>query len=157
MDCRPGAAAPKAYSHVGAFATPMARPKSKYAREGEAAIRDLERRRRTWVPVRLSESLEEDGRVVVLAPRFQNRLGKGLVRLAKRDQSFRLRLDEFGSEAWRAVDGVRTVGEIADMMRERFGASAEPAEERLVEFLRRLHNAGVVLVTTGEKRKAGFK
>ena len=135
----------------------MARPKSKYARQGEAALRDLERRRRTWVPVRLSDSLEEDGRVIVLAPRFQNRLGKGLVRLAKRDQSFRLRLDEFGSEAWRAIDGERTVGEIADSMRESYGDRAEPAEERLVEFLRRLHNAGVVLVTTGEKGMAGFK
>ena len=136
---------------------PVARPKSRYVKEGEAALRDLERRRRTWVPVRLSDSLEEDGRVVVLAPRFRNRLGKGLVRLAKRDPSFRVRLDDFGSEAWRAIDGERAVGEIADMMRGRFGDRAEPAEERLVEFLRRLHNAGVVLVTTGEKGTAGFK
>jgi len=109
------------------------------------------------VPVRLSDSLEEGGRVVVLAPRFRNRLGKGLVRLARRDQSFRLRLDEFGSEAWRAIDDERTLGEIADLMRARFGDRAEPAEERLAEFLRRLHGAGVVLVTTDEKGKAGFK
>jgi hypothetical protein len=135
----------------------VASPKSKPVQGGEAARRDLERRRRTWVPVRLSDSLEDGGRVVVLAPRFQNRLGKGLVRLVKRDQSFRVRLDEFGSEAWRAIDDERTVGEIADMMRARFGDRAEPAEERLAEFLRRLHNAGVVLVTTGEKGKAGFK
>ena len=109
------------------------------------------------MPVLLSDSLEEGGLVVVLAPRFQNRLGKGLVTLSRRSQTVRVRLDEFGSEAWRAIDDERTVGEIADLMRARFGDRAEPAEERLAEFLRRLHNAGVVLVTTGEKGKAGFK
>ena len=50
----------------------------------------------------------------------------------------RLRLDELGSFAWRSLDGRVTVGQLADAVRERFGDSAEPVEQRLGRFVRDL-------------------
>ena len=46
-----------------------------------------------------------------------------------------MKLDELGSFCWRHIDGKRTAGEIAQLFRGEFGASAEPAEERVGKFL----------------------
>jgi hypothetical protein len=83
-------------------------------------------------------------------------VGRGVVAGLGRDQYYRLRLDEFGTAAWLAIDGRRDVGQIAGAMRAAFGEVAEPAEERLLEFLRRLQGAGCVVVTTAEKRGKGL-
>jgi hypothetical protein len=56
----------------------------------------------------------------------------------------RLRLDSIASHAWRQLDGTRTTAEVAASLRERFGAAAEPAEERLGTLLRLLRRDGFV-------------
>jgi hypothetical protein len=43
----------------------------------------------------------------------------------------RIRLDDRGAFVWNHLDGRRTVGEIAQLARETFGESIEPAEERV--------------------------
>ncbi len=135
----------------------MARGKGGWSEEGRTALEEAARHWREWVPVRLAETVEEGALVVVLAPRFRGRAGKALVRRMGRSETFRLCLDEYGTAAWGAIDGRRDVGQIADLMRARFGDRAEPAERRLVEFLRRLRNAGCVDVTTAENRDQALK
>lgn len=135
----------------------MARGKGGWREGGRTALEEAARHWREWVPARLAGSVEEGGLAVVLAPRFKGRAGRALVRRMGRPETFRLRLDEFGTAAWGAIDGRRDVGQIADLMRERFGEGAEPAEARLVEFLRRLRNAGCVDVTTPENRVKALK
>lgn len=123
---------------------------------GQEVIDELVRKGRSWVPERTVEWTEEEGRAILQAPRFQGRVGRAVVDRLGRDQAYRLKLDEFGTAAWLAIDGRRDVGKIAGMMREAFGEGAEPAEERLLEFLRRLQGAGCVVVTTAEKRGKGL-
>jgi hypothetical protein len=122
------------------------RRRSGLSAEGAEALRDIHARQRTWVVVPEAEWFEEDGLVVVRAPRFKGRAGKTLVGVLGRDQEYNLRLDEFGSFVWRLIDGERTVGELSDATVEGMGAEEETAHHRLVMFLRSLNNMGVVRV-----------
>lgn len=125
--------------------------KGKYTEQGELALEQIEAHQRSWIVIPKGEAYEEEGLVVVKALRFQNRAGQGLVRLAGKDQTFNLRLDEFGSKAWYLFNGQRTVGEIADAMAEASGDERAISLQRLFMFLRGLNRAGVVKVVTLEK------
>jgi hypothetical protein len=114
--------------------------------EGEAALEEIHARQRTWVVVPEAEWFEEEGLVVVRAPRFRGKAGKALVGVLSRDPEFNLRLDEFGSLVWRLIDGQRTVGEISDATVREMGAEEGTAQQRLLMFLRSLNNAGVIRV-----------
>ena len=118
--------------------------------EGEAALRDLRARQRSWVALPLADWREEEGLVVIAAPRFKGRLGKGLVEVLRRDQTYNLQLDEFGSFVWRLIDGERTLGEITDATIEHIDAEEETALHRLLMFLRALQNMGAVKVVIFE-------
>lgn len=133
------------------------RRKSKYVAAGEEALAEIEAYQRSWVVIPMVEHHVEEDLVVLKAPKFQHRVGKGLVRLARKDQEFNLHLDEFGSRAWHLFDGERTVGEIADQMAK--GTDDEPniALTRLMMFLRTLKSAGVVRVVTLEKAEGRIK
>lgn len=65
-----------------------------------------------------------------------------------------IKLDEYGSFLWRKMDGTRTVGELAQGMKERFGERAEPLYDRLVQYMRILHNNRFVLYRGKDKVKA---
>lgn len=118
--------------------------------EGEAALRDLRARQRSWVAIPLADWREEEDLVVIAAPRFKGRLGKGLVEVLGRDQTYNLQLDEFGSFVWRLIDGERTLGEITDATVEQMDAEEETALHRLLMFLRSLQNVGAVKVVIFE-------
>ena len=55
-----------------------------------------------------------------------------------------IKLDEQGSFIFPKIDGVRTVGEIAELVKEEFGEKAEPLYDRLVKYLQILHNNGFI-------------
>jgi hypothetical protein len=96
-------------------------------------------------PVRIADWKEIERRVVVERPRPRSGGLRGLgYRVAYVLSARRLRLDEIGSFAWRHLDGVATVGEIARQMREELGERVEPAEERLGLFIRQLRREGLV-------------
>lgn len=124
---------------------------------GHQAMSDAETRQRAWVPERHAEHRVDDGLVVVRAPKFKGPLGRGLVSLAGKDQEYNLRLDGFGSATWELMDGERDLGEICEELVGRFGKEVEPAMPRLVEFIRLLHRAHVVRVTTRENAEGKFK
>ena len=68
---------------------------------------------------------------------------RGLIRwLSYAMAARRLRLDDVGSCSWNCFDGRTTVGGACAVLRERFGDSIEPAEERLGAFVRYLHREG---------------
>ncbi len=55
-----------------------------------------------------------------------------------------IHLDERGSYIFQQIDGVRTVGELAELMKEKFGE--DPAlYNRLVQYMRVLHNNGFIV------------
>jgi hypothetical protein len=97
-------------------------------------------------PRRLLEWREEDGRCVLLRPRFgTSRPGRWLAALAG-DPHYRIRLDEVGTLVWRSCDGRTSLAEIARAMRVAFGDRAEPAEERLGRFVRRMLKGRMIAV-----------
>jgi hypothetical protein len=136
---------------LDATVPPMARRgkrPGKWQAEGQRAVEDIEALQRSWRVVRTAEHVEEDGLVRVLAPKFRGRLGKRMVDLAGKPQTYSLNLDEFGSAVWHLIDGERDVGAIADALAERFGEEVEPVLPRLLHFLRSLRNTHVVEVAT---------
>jgi hypothetical protein len=127
------------------------RRRSKYSAAGKAALDDIEAHQRSWVVIPMAEHMMDGELVVVRAPRFNNRVGRGLVRLLRKDPEFNLHLDEFGSEAWLLFDGRRTLGEVADHMAERADDEPRIALTRLLMFLKGLKTAGVIRVVTLER------
>jgi len=87
-------------------------------------------------PRRIAEWEEHEDHIVVIRPVPK---GKGLKRLVNRllyeMSSKRIKLDEIGSVAWLHMDGEKKVGEIAEVLRDRFGEAIEPAEERLGQLV----------------------
>lgn len=78
----------------------------------------------------------EDGLVVLVRRRPRVRSPRSLGRwLSYLMAPPRIRLDELGSFAWRALDGHSTVGEVAERVRDHFGEEAEPVEHRLGQFV----------------------
>jgi len=92
----------------------------------------------------------DDGRVVVLVPRFRGRwLGRWLMSRLKKPY-FQIKLDQFGSWVWLQCDGSQTVEDIALSLRERFGEAAEPAYERLALFVKQLMGGGLLEKSPGK-------
>ena len=89
------------------------------------------RRNRPW-------ELTTEDLAVVLVPRFERGpLARWLMPRLARPQ-IRVKLDSFGTFVWRQCDGETTVAEISDRLQRQFGASAEPVDERLAVFIKRL-------------------
>jgi hypothetical protein len=81
------------------------------------------------------------GLAVILKPKFSfPLLRKHLVPRLKHPY-FKISLDEKGSFLWEHIDGYRTIEELSQMFKARFGDKAEPLFERLRLFFQQLeHN-----------------
>ena len=49
-------------------------------------------------------------------------------------------LDEYGSFVWKCIDGEKNVGDIAELLKEKYGDAAEPLYNRLVKYMQILSN-----------------
>ncbi len=79
--------------------------------------------------------IAEDGRVVLLRPRF---IGGPLARWLQphlRSPHFRVRLDALGSFVWTRCDGQTTVAQLAEALQRELPAQADDALRRLRLFL----------------------
>ena len=96
-------------------------------------------------PVRAAAWEEVDDRVVVRRPAPARRGLRGLLdRLLHVLSVGRIRLDERGSFVWKLLDGTRSVQQVADAARKRFGEAVDPAEERVGRLVRLLHHQALV-------------
>jgi len=85
-----------------------------------------------------------EGRVVLLVPKFRNRLMvRLLVPLLKRP-SVKLTLDAIGSDVWTLCDGETNVGTIARRLAEKYGDRADPGHDRLARFFKALERDRLV-------------
>ena len=117
-------------------------------------IRDLESDP-FWaaVPQRLLEWREtDDGRCVILRPKFGvGRIGRWLgARVG--EPHYRIRLDELGTFVWKSCDGERSLAAIAVRLRDHFGPSVEPAEQRVGLFVRKMIRSKVVKLSEPPSR-----
>jgi hypothetical protein len=87
------------------------------------------------VPTHNSAFEEENGRIIVLLPRKQNRLIARFLPQRLRIRFFKLHLDEYGTYVWKEINGCKTVFEIAHDLKQHFGADIEPVYERLGLFI----------------------
>jgi len=105
------------------------------------------------IPRMIAEhELDEAGVVTVLMPRFRNRIMKRLFEPRHKSPHIRIKLDDIGSAAWLLCDGKRDVGEIAQLMKERFNERIEPCYDRLGLFFRQLERARFIAYTNLEER-----
>ncbi|MFH1198466.1 MAG: PqqD family protein [bacterium] len=97
------------------------------------------------IPHRLREFIiTEEGKVTVLVPKFENKfLVKYLVPIMK-SKEIKVKLDEFGSEVWKQIDGQKNISEIGDSLTSKFGEKIQPVEERLTKFLTQLSNGNLI-------------
>jgi hypothetical protein len=94
-------------------------------------------------PFRMAEWDEVDARVIVVRPAPTTWGPRGLLdRFLHRMSASRIRLDEVGSFSWIHLDGERTVGEVAGLLRAEFGDGVAPAEERLGHMIRVMRREG---------------
>jgi hypothetical protein len=78
---------------------------------------------------------QEDSRIILLMPRYPTFAGRLFGKLLRRSEHIRVKLDEQSSCVWNLIDGKRTVRQIGEEIKSRYGESIEPLYPRLVEFL----------------------
>lgn len=99
-----------------------------------------------YVPLRSSKyawSPDEAGTVTIHMEHdgFCDRIAQ---RFFHRPRVSHIALDEMGSFVWNEIDGKQTVGEIADKVKERFVEKADPLYDRLICYMKILHNNGFI-------------
>ncbi len=98
-----------------------------------------------YVPVRNCPFATDDqGRVYLIKEKTRSRLLKKIISWAGRSQEFHIHLDEPGTAAWLAVDGRRTILEIASGMKSASGLAIDQAEARLAKFFAMLQRDGFI-------------
>ena len=65
-------------------------------------------------------------------------------RFFKRPKVSHIALEKFGSFIWLQIDGAKTVGDIAGLVKDKFGDEAEPLYDRLVNYIIILKNNGFI-------------
>lgn len=96
-------------------------------------------------PIRVYEFRKrEDGLVDVYVPRFSSAFAKKYLLKYFKNPYFRANLDEYGSYLWEKIDGRLKVGNLIEIMKERFGSNIEPATERTLLFFSQLYQAGFI-------------
>ena len=100
---------------------------------------------------------ETDGNdgVIVLVPKFRNRLLVSWLLPRLRSQHFRVKLDAFGSHVWLNCDGTKTVHEIGQSLKQRFGHTIEPVYDRLAVFIKRLQQERFIQFTETKDHVTG--
>jgi len=80
-----------------------------------------------------------DGKVQIVIDR--NGFFDKLVRFfVKTPEVMRIDLDEYGSYVWKAIDGEKTIYEICEKLKEKFGEDVEPLYERFGTYINILKN-----------------
>ncbi|MCU0237313.1 MAG: PqqD family peptide modification chaperone [Acidobacteria bacterium] len=101
-----------------------------------------------YVPV-LNCPWDKDGKghVYLIKEKTKNKLLKKVIGWLGRSQDFHIHLDDLGTAAWLAVDGRRTVLEIASSLQQGSGGLAQ-AEQRLAKFFALLARDKFIVLKT---------
>jgi hypothetical protein len=91
-------------------------------------------------PKRLySSEFAEKGRIVVIVPKPQKKLFNWF--MPKKDEiDERIKLDLLGSFVWNNCDGIKTVKDIAERMKQEYGRYAEPIDTQVSHYIKQLHS-----------------
>ncbi|MBD3223462.1 MAG: PqqD family peptide modification chaperone [Caldithrix sp.] len=81
---------------------------------------------------------EENDLIIILRPKFRNRVAKKLFDPLMKTKHFKIKLDKIGTLVWTHCDGNTTVEKIGTEMRKAFGEDLNQIYERLSKFLLQL-------------------
>lgn len=99
-------------------------------------------------PMHLHQStIEENGKVVLIIPKFKNEAFARWFIPHRKSISFRVGLDETGSALWRLIDGNRKVLQICEEIELLLAGENKPAdniETRVAKFLGQLYRQGYI-------------
>ncbi|MBI5217310.1 MAG: PqqD family protein [Bacteroidia bacterium] len=88
---------------------------------------------------KFGEESDEKGLASILIPRFKIEALNNLIPKS-RSKYIKVKLDEFGSATWFAINGENNVKKICTILTEKFGEKIQPAEERITKFLSTLYH-----------------
>ncbi|HOW45981.1 MAG TPA: PqqD family protein [Candidatus Aminicenantes bacterium] len=98
-----------------------------------------------YVPLRNCPfGTDDKGRVYLVKEKTKSKLLKKIILALGRSQEFHIHLDELGTAAWLAVDGRRTILEIAAGLKSAAGGAVDQAEPRLAKFFAMLARDGFI-------------
>ena len=104
------------------------------------------------IPARaeLPWSVDEEGLVVLEVENtgIFNRIAQ---KLFKRPRYTKVHMEKYGSFLWPLIDGRRTVMELADLQREKFGEEAEPVYPRVVKYMQIMDSYHFISFTKSER------
>jgi len=87
----------------------------------------------------------EEGQVVLLRPKYRNAFLARLLLPRMKNPYYKIKLDEIGSYFWQNCDGTRTIKEIAELQKQRFGEAADPLYDRISLFLQTLQRTRFIV------------
>lgn len=105
------------------------------------------------IPAR-AEGLEwtrDDEDIVVLEVENTGVFNRIAQKLFKRPKVTKVHMEAFGSFLWPLIDGERTVKELADLLKERFGEEAEPLYPRVAKYMQIMESYHFISLVSGER------
>jgi len=90
------------------------------------------------------EEISDDGMVTILIPKFSNKFALKYIAPKLKSDVIKIKLDEFGSETWKAIDGKRNVYKIGEHLTNKFGEKIQPVYERLAKFFLMLYEQKII-------------
>ncbi len=105
------------------------------------------------IPVRAKglEWTRDDDEIVVLEVENTGVFNRIAQKLFKRPQVTKVHMEQFGSFLWPLIDGERTVKELADLLKERFGEEAEPLYPRVAKYMQIMESYHFISLVSGER------
>jgi len=69
------------------------------------------------------------------------------------NKPYKIDLDEIGSFIWSKINTVRSIEEIVKLAREHFGDKVEPAENRVIQFMKQMHQTKLIMLYEKNENK----
>lgn len=107
-----------------------------------------------YIPVHSNSILYDiiDGKVTI------NKENRGLFnylaqKLIKKPRVTQIHLDDMGSFIWLLIDGKKTIFDIAQLVKEKYGDAAEPLYDRLVQYFKTLSECSFITYKHSDVRQ----
>jgi len=97
------------------------------------------------IPKRICESETNNGIVTVLYFKKPTFIEKIFFRKLI-NKPYKIDLDEIGSFIWDKINAFISVKEIIKLANEKFGEQIEPAENRVVQFMKQMHSNKLIML-----------
>lgn len=95
---------------------------------------------------------QDDEGIVVLEVENTGVFNRMAQKLFKRPKVTKVHMEQFGSFIWPLIDGKRTVSELADLLKERFGEEAEPLYPRVAKYMQIMESYHFISLSDNEAR-----